>query len=278
MSQEHDLPTPAAPPPAPAPLVAPPPVAVAPAEPAELAAPAGLVGAFDELLKAPQRLPARARDGGSLRPALLLAVGSLAALALYGAAAGFFQGGGQVAVAALKAPLILALSLALCLPSLYIFAALAGAPVSRRLFVQLVAGFAGMVALLLVGLLPISWLFSVSSRSLPFVVWLHLLAWLIAAGFGVRFLSRGLDRQVPGALRVWLLLFLLVSCQVATLLRPVLWRGPDEGLFTRGKLSFFEHLGRVYDAKTEPAKAKPKPAAPAAAPAATPAATPAAAR
>jgi hypothetical protein len=251
------------------PLVADPLVADRLVADARSAEPTGLVSAFDELLKSPQRLPARAHAGGSLKPALLLAAGSLVALALYGAAAGLFQGGEQVAVAALKAPLILTLSLVLCLPSLYIFAALAGAPVSRRLFVQLVAGFTGMVALLLVGLLPISWLFSVSSRSLPFMVWLHALAWLIAAGFGVRFLSRGLDRQVPGALRVWLLLFLLVSFQVATFLRPVLWRGAGEGLFTRGKMSFFEHLGKVYDTKTEPPAPKPKAAAPAAKPAAS---------
>ncbi|HXT19531.1 MAG TPA: hypothetical protein VN923_02165 [Thermoanaerobaculia bacterium] len=214
--------------------------------------PSGLMGAFDELLKTPQRLLARARADEPPRAALRLALGSLVAVAAYGAAAGIFQGGDTIALAALKAPMIVALSLALCLPSLYIFAALAGAAISRRLFVLLVAGFAGMVALLLLGLLPIAWLFSVSSRSLPFVVWLHFLAWLTAACFGVRFLSRGLDGRVAIALRMWLFLFLIVSFQVATFLRPVLWRGPGEGIFASGKMSFFEQLGHVYKVRTTP--------------------------
>lgn len=215
--------------------------------------PSGFVGAFDELLKSPHRLLTRARAMGPRPSAGRLALGSLAALAAYGAAAGIFQGGDTIALAAFKAPLIVVFTLALCLPSLYIFAALAGAEISRRLFVLLIAGFAGMVALLLVGLLPIAWLFSVSSRSLPFVVWLHLLAWLTAVCFGVRFLLRGLDGRGAIALRMWLVLFLIVSFQAATFLRPVLWRGRGEGLFAGGKMSFFEQLGNVYRVRTVPA-------------------------
>jgi hypothetical protein len=216
--------------------------------------PTGMVGAFDELLKSPQRLLARAVAASPQRSALRLAIGSLLALAAYGAAAGIFQGGDTIMLAAVKTPLIVALTLVLCLPSLYIFAALAGAAIPQRLFVLLVAGFAGMLSLLLVGLLPIAWLFSVSSRSLPLVVWLHLLAWLVAVCFGVRFLSRGLEGRVAIALRIWLFLFLVVSFQVATFLRPVLWRSRDEGLFATGKMSFFEQLGHVYKVRTAPAK------------------------
>lgn len=212
--------------------------------------PSGLVSAFDELLKAPHRLLSRAVAANPRRAALRLALGSLVALATYGAAAGIFQGGDTIALAAMKVPLIVAFTLALCLPSLYIFAALAGAAIPRRLFVLLVAGFAGMLSLLLVGLLPIAWLFSVSSRSLPFVVWLHFLAWLVAVCFGVRFLSRGLDGRVAVALRIWLFLFLVVSFQAATFLRPVLWRSRGEGLFATGKMSFFEQLGHVYKVRT----------------------------
>jgi hypothetical protein len=38
----------------------------------------------------------------------------------------------------------------------------------------------GMLALVLVGLLPIEWLFSVSAKSLAFVVWLHVALWAVA--------------------------------------------------------------------------------------------------
>jgi hypothetical protein len=43
-----------------------------------------------------------------------------------------------------------------------------------------------MLALVLAGLLPIGWLFSESTRSMTFVVWLHLALWGIAVAFGAR--------------------------------------------------------------------------------------------
>jgi hypothetical protein len=55
---------------------------------------------------------------------------------------------------------------------------------------------------------------------------------------------------------LWFCLFLLVSFQVATYLRPVLWRAPGAPLFSRGKMSFFEHLGDVYRFEEEREKAE----------------------
>ncbi len=221
--------------------------------------PAGAFQAFDELLKTPEQVALRARQEGSNRPAFLLLGGSLFGFVLYGAVAGLFAGGSQVLVSAFKAPLIVLLSLALCLPSLYIFSALAGAPLSRRPFLHVVAGFSGMLALLLIGLMPISWLFSVSSRSFLFVVWMHVLAWIVAAGFGARFLARSFEIKEAGkAILLWLLLFALVSFQVSTWLRPVLWRAPGGPLFESGKMFFMEHLGKI--ANPPPPKVVPKPA------------------
>ncbi|HZF09138.1 MAG TPA: hypothetical protein VFE33_10140 [Thermoanaerobaculia bacterium] len=229
------------------------------APPAPIPEPGGALQAFDELLKAPHQVALRARQAGSNRPAFLLLAGSVVGFAVYGAVAGLFTGGSQVLVSAFKAPLIVLLSLALCLPSLYIFSALAGAPLSRRPFLHVVAGFSGMLALLLIGLMPISWLFSVSSRSLLFVVWLHAIAWIVAASFGARFLSRSFDLpEVGKAIFLWLLLFALVSFQVSTWLRPVLWRAPGAPIFESGKLFFLEHLDKIAN-PPPPAK---KPAAP----------------
>jgi hypothetical protein len=225
---------------------------VAPTQP-----PRGALAAFDELLKEPQQLVRRAAAGGPPSPAPWLVAGALACFALYGAVAGLFQGGAQVAVTALKAPLVIAMSLALCLPSLYILTALAGVALPRRLFASLVAGFAGTLALLFVALLPITWLFSVSSRSLTSAVWLQLIAWVVAAAFGVRFLGRALtERGGRRVVALWFCLFLLVSFQVATYLRPVLWRAPGAPLFAPGKMSFFEHLGTVYQFEEDREKAE----------------------
>ena len=99
---------------------------------------------LDDLLKDPAGTARRGLEG-SVRagtPArLLLGAGVLAAF--YGASAGFFQGGAQIGVAALKAPLIVLGSLLLCAPSLYVFSALAGVRRPPRAFFLDLACFAG---------------------------------------------------------------------------------------------------------------------------------------
>jgi hypothetical protein len=209
--------------------------------------PRGTLGIFHDLLTRPLVLLERAREARGL-PLVSLLVGTAICYALYGAAAGFFQGGAQVWLAAFKVPLIIGMTFLLCLPSLFVFSALAGADWSGRKFLAVVSGFAATLGLLLAALLPISWLFSVSSRYLASAVWLHILSWLLAVGVGWRFLSLALrDSGARGAMVLWLLLFCAVSFQVATFLRPVLWRQPDQPLFTRGKMFFLEHMGKVYE-------------------------------
>jgi hypothetical protein len=220
--------------------------------PETITEPRGALGPMNDLLAHPLAVVHRAHQGMDFAPWRLL-LGALVCAALYGAAAGFFQGGAQILIGALKAPLIVALSLLLCLPSLYVFSALTGARWSPRSFLAVIAGFAGTLGLLLAGLLPIVWLFSLSSRYLGMVTWIHILLWIVALLVGWRFLQRAL--AVCGAQSgtfLWLLLYLIVSFQVATFLRPVLWRAPGTPLFTMGeKMSFFEHLGKVYDVDEE---------------------------
>jgi hypothetical protein len=91
------------------------------------------------------------------------------------------------------------------------------------------------------------WLFSVSTLSLTFVVWLHLFSWLVALAFGQRFLVSAVGANRAAGL--WLVLVLLVSLQMTTYLRPVLWRDAGQPLFAREKLSFFSHFAQVTDWK-----------------------------
>ena len=208
-------------------------------------APRGPIAALDELLHRPQAIFDRApRTGG--RPLLFLAAGAVVCFALYGAASGFFQGGSQILVAALKAPLILLASLALCAPSFYVLSSLEGVEVTPRWLAATIAGLAGMLGLLLVALMPVSWLFSVSSASLAFLVVLHLLAWIVAVHFGFKFLTAAF--HAIGASRpskAWMVLFFLVSLQVASQMRPVLWRAQGEALFAPRKMFFVEHFSRL---------------------------------
>lgn len=207
-------------------------------------------GAFNELLKHPAALLLRAQADGALRHTLVLAAGAVLAFLLYGVVAGTFQGGPQMVMAAWKAPLIVVVSAVLCAPSLYVFASLLGASLTLRTLAAVLVGFCAFLGVLLFGLVPIAWLFSASSRSLVFVTWLHTWLWLAAVALAGRYL-RSVLREAGGRGVVvpWLLLFTVVSFQVVTLLRPVLWRAPTDPLLESRteKLSFFEHLGRTYE-------------------------------
>lgn len=204
----------------------------------------GPLAEFAELLVRPLSLVERARRGERSRPWHLLA-GAVVCWALYGAAAGFFQGGEQVLVSALKAPLIVIVSLLLCLPSLYVFSSMAGAEWTGRSFFALLCGFAATLGLVMLALLPVGWLFSLSSRYLTSAVLFHLTLWVVGLLLAWRFLGPALraNGAVTGSLLLWLALFLLVSLQATTLLRPVLARDAGAPLFVDGKKSFFEHLG-----------------------------------
>lgn len=210
-------------------------------------APRGLFGAFNELLTRPLALVQRGRGGGRLGAGPLFA-GALACFVLYGLAAGCFAGGREVVLAAVKTPLVVALTYLLCLPSLYVFGAMAGIDWSPRRLLAITSGFAGTLGLLMVGLVPVVWLFSVSSRYLATAVWMHILLWLLTLVLGWRFLRMALrETGAHGVMLPWLLLFCIVSFQVATFLRPVLARDPGEAFFATGKMSMFENLGRVFD-------------------------------
>jgi hypothetical protein len=213
--------------------------------------PRSLTGVFNELLIRPMAFLDRARDGGKGSPFRMIAASTLC-YALYGAAAGFFQGGDQIPVTALKAPLIILFTLLLCLPSLYVFSAVAGAEWTRRSFLAVLAGFAGTLALVLLALLPINWLFSSSSRHLGSATLLQLFLWLIALSLAWRFLGQGLRATgARGGMVLWLFLFCVVSLQAATVLRPVLSRKPGGAVFVSGKKSFLEQIGDVFDEKAE---------------------------
>jgi|KBSMisStaDraftv2_1062788.scaffolds.fasta_scaffold12067_5 hypothetical protein len=205
--------------------------------------PRSVLGTLDELLRQPRAGLARARAGAPVRQwALRVFAGTLCCWALYGAGSGFFAGGWQIGLAAVKAPLILAGSAVLCVPSLYVFGLLAGAPLTRARFAVTLTGFVGMLALVMAGLLPIEWLFSVSTESLAFVVWLHLALWTIAIIFGARFLRAAMPEVATGALVLWVVLFCVVCFQVTTFMRPTLWREPDAAILAHGKLFFLDHF------------------------------------
>jgi hypothetical protein len=132
---------------------------------AAMTEPGTVLSTLDELLRRPDAGFARARAGAPIGMwATRVVGGAIGCCVLYGASSGFFAGGAQIGIAAVKAPLIVASSALLCLPSLYVFGLLAGAPLTRARFVVTFAGFIGMIALFLVGLLPIGGCFPSAPR------------------------------------------------------------------------------------------------------------------
>ena len=194
-----------------------------PTTPPETPQPVRLTAAFHDLLSRPTAILERAAGTGA-QASLSLLAGSVLLWALYGAAAGFFQGGPQILVAALKAPLIILLTLLLCSPSLFVFSAMAGTRWTARTFLAVLAGFAGTLGMVLLALLPVSWLFSASSRHLATAMVFQFLLWLVALALARKFLRQALEALGSrlAALTLWLGLFCLVSLQVTTMLRPVL--------------------------------------------------------
>ena len=193
------------------------------------------------LLKTPGALIARILSDQDL-PALAgqLLLWGLVFHAIYGFAMALFDSNGVALMTAGKAPLIALGSVLLCVPSLYVFLCVAGTPITLTQAGAIASATVAMTGLLLLGLTPVAWLFSVSTSSLPFVVIVNLLAWVIAIGFVFRFF--GLLGQAGGARKTtgfkwWLVIYVVVSLQMATTLRPLLspcaggWRDTEKKFF-----------------------------------------------
>jgi len=212
----------------------------------------GPLAAVNAVLRRPEASLRRLGEPGGGAFAFRALVAALGGCFLYGLVSGIFQGGPQLLVSALKAPVVVGGSLLLCLPSLYVFSALADGDISWRRVGAATVGFATLLAVILAGLVPIVWLFSVSSRSLTFVVLLHFFLWALALLLAFRILSlafpTGLARSV---VFLWLGVFFVVSLQVATVLRPVLWTAEGGPVIEEGKMFFLQHFGEVIDLDRE---------------------------
>ena len=203
------------------------------------------------LLKAPEMVAhALASDHrGSLTPAFTFLAVAVACHAVFGLAVGLFGGWTVGLMNVVKAPLVAVCSLLLCFPSLYVFACVAGAPLSVSQALTLGCSCLAMVGLLLVGLAPVAWLFAVSTQSLPFIVALALVIWLVAVSFAARYVGK-LRASVlfrrQGGIKLWFLILIIVTLQMTTCMRPMLG-SPDPGWWTSEKKFFLAHFSALFD-------------------------------
>ncbi|WP_395741893.1 hypothetical protein [Prosthecobacter sp.] len=208
-----------------------------------LGAHASFVAVIEALLKQPGRIMHECRHGGGKVPALLF-VGALLGLAVFGILLGTFSGGAQYWAAPVKVVLGVVASLVICLPSLYIFSALGGLEARLPQIVGMLLAMIALTALLLLGFAPVVWIFSQSTESEGFMGFLVLAFWLIALFFGFRLLlaaasTFGMTRR--HYLNVWIGIFLLVTLQMSTTLRPLI--GTADTLLPTKKKFFLQHWG-----------------------------------
>ena len=211
-------------------------------DPAERVAITGVVSAVESILRQPRRVMFQLRQpgGGKLIAAMLLI--AVACSLVYGVIVGSFSGGVQWWAAPVKISGGLLISALICLPSLYIFACLGGSKARLVEIFGMVAGLLMLMTILLIGFAPVAWLFSQSTESLAWMGFLHLLFWLIATAFGVRFLSAAFahsNARSSAGLVTWVIIFILVMLQMSTALRPIV--GKADTLFPTEKKFFLSH-------------------------------------
>lgn len=207
---------------------------------------------FEALLRRPHALVVRLAEPnhGATGRFAIMAIGSIL---LFGSVLGCFAKNEQLWAAPAKITCGLIFSGLICFPSLYIFSTLAGAKVSMT---QLAACFAGAMALaglLLLGFAPAVWIFAESTDSLGFMGSLAIGSWLIAMTFSLRFLKSVIfatGGTQKGPLAIWSIVFLLVSLQMTTSLRPIL--GRSDVLLTHEKKFFLQHWSDTFGSSLKP--------------------------
>ncbi len=215
-----------------------------------LGAPASFVVVIEALLKQPGRILHECKHGGRKVPVILF-LGAVLGLAVFGALLGTFSGGVQYWAAPVKVVLGVLASLIICLPSLYIFSALGGMEARLPQIVGMLLAMMALTALLLLGFAPVVWIFSQSTESVGFMGFLVLAFWVIALFFGFRLLlaaANTFGMTIGHYLMVWMGIFLLVTLQMSTTLRPLI--GTADTLLPVKKKFFLQHWGDEMGATT----------------------------
>jgi len=179
-------------------------------------------------------------------------VSSTAALACYGLVMGSSHSLWQSLASAIKLPILFLLTLAICLPTLYLFNLLCGGRLTARQALALVLSAITVTATLTLAFAPITLFFMVTAQSYPFFILLNTAILTLTGCVGLRFLIDGMRsmnaqalaeqaqpaeqpetleqlHQTPATLprpvsmnllMIWVLLYGFVGTQLAWTLRP----------------------------------------------------------
>lgn len=166
---------------------------------------------------------------------------STIALACYGSALGISHSILQALSSAIKLPVLFMLTLAICLPTLYLFNLLCGGHLSAQQALALALAAITVTSNLTLAFAPITLFFLITAPSYPFFVLLNVAILMLTGSIGLNFLITGMHTmnklpvpsEVPGAdlasqprsvnmtlLAVWVMLYSFVGTQLGWTLRP----------------------------------------------------------
>ena len=197
---------------------------------------------IEALLKFPGRIIHELENNWRAALPLWLLSFALLGMLAYGVVVGSFSGGAQLWIAPAKIAMGTLLSILICLPSLYIFTCLGGIDARMRTVIGVLFAAVSLGALLLIGFAPIAWIFSQSTDSVAFMAALHIALWAIGILFGLRLLG-GMGHLLGGSaqnhLKFWSAIFIVVSLQMMTTLRPIV--GASDHFLPTEKKFFLTH-------------------------------------
>lgn len=170
---------------------------------------------------------------------------STVSLACYGAVIGFGHSVTQALSSAVKLPVLFLLTMAICLPTLYLFNLLCGGRLSARQALALVLAAITVTSSLGLAFAPITLFFMISAWNYNFFILLNVAILTLTGAIGLHFLVNGmrnLNRMAQSEAKTtaaksrpidmrllygWLVLYGFVGTQLGWTLRPI-FGSPDQ--------------------------------------------------
>ncbi|XXT14929.1 hypothetical protein WME94_32245 [Sorangium sp. So ce429] len=219
---------------------------------------------MSRLLRAPSDIAASCREDRDIRAIALASLGAIAlGSAVFGGVIGSFRGQQQILYAAIKVPLAMLVTLALCAPAFHALAAVLGRPWPMRSIIALALASAGRSSLVLLAFAPVLWLLidmGLGYHASSVVAWLaYAVAGLAALGVLVRGIGPGRGRALTAL--AFMAVFFAVGGQAAWIFRPYLGRPSAkvvpflrarEGSFPDALVRSFRSSLEIYDDDVHP--------------------------
>ena len=163
--------------------------------------------------------------------------------------------------AAAKLPVLFLLTLAICLPLLYVLNVLIGPRARFNVILGLLMASIAVTSIVLASCALIVLFFMLSTKSYPFIILLNVFVFTLAGGYGVWFLRRGMYAIASAApedqsgesfndgvrtiMNWWLITYGLVGTQMAWILRPFVGSPHPFSFFRPQESNFYMNLVHV---------------------------------